>query len=64
MTQSFLTGPEVATQIGKSLDFVKAHSRFKNPKLPVLAAVKVLGKYRYLQADVDRFLAENTKSKN
>ncbi len=60
----FLTGQEVASQLGKSLDYVKAHSRFNNPKSPILPAVKVLGKYRYTQEAVDKFLAENTKSKS
>jgi hypothetical protein len=60
----FLKAQDVASQLGKSLDYVKAHSRFNNPKLPILLAVKVLGKYRYAQGDVDKFIADNTKTKD
>jgi len=64
-TPVYLQANEVAAQLGgKSIAFVKAHSRFNNPRLPVLKAYKILGRYVWKQEDVDAFIAENTKTKS
>jgi hypothetical protein len=60
---SFLTPEQVASQIAYSVSFVKAHSRFHAPKLPVLRAVKLARKYRYLQEDVNLFVAALSTAK-
>ena len=54
---------DVALQLGRTVDWVRLHSRFENPAEPVIPAVRILGRYRWSQGDVDRFISENTKSK-
>jgi hypothetical protein len=59
-----LKARDVAAQLRKSVDWVRLHSKFENPALPILPAVKVLGRYRWSQADVDAFIAANTQTKD
>lgn len=60
----YLKKKEVSVLIGRSPDWVRLHSRFNNPAQPVLKAVRVLGHYRWTQADVDQFIAANTEEKS
>ena len=65
MTTSYdLTARAVAGQLHKSVDWVRLHSKFQNPALPILPAVKVLGRYRWSQADIDEFVKANTQTKD
>ncbi len=60
----YLTKKEVALQVGRSKEWVEKHSKFDSPLSPVLPAVKVLGRYRWRQTDVDAFIAANTQTKD
>jgi hypothetical protein len=55
---------DVTMKLGRTKEWVRLHSRFENPALPILPAVKVLGQYRWSQEDVDAFIAANTVTKD
>jgi hypothetical protein len=56
----YLNDKEVAAQLGRSRDWVRAHSRQDSPLEPVVPCVKILGRYKWIQADIDKFLQDNT----
>jgi len=61
INHGWMTPEQVAEHISLSPVYVRAHSRRNNPKSPVLKATMIGGRYRYLQSDVDAFIAENSK---
>jgi hypothetical protein len=62
--QYTLKSKDVSSQLGRNKEWVVLHSKFHNPALPILPAVKVLGRYRWSQEDVDAFIAQNTQTKD
>jgi hypothetical protein len=62
-TQYTLKSKDVAGQLSHTKEWVRLHSRFENPVEPVIPAVKVLGRYRWSQSDVDEFISANTVTK-
>ena len=56
----YLTDKEVAAQIGRSRDWVRLHSKEGSPLQPVLPCVRILGRYKWIQADIDKFLQDHT----
>ena len=62
--QYTLKSKDVSSQLGRNKEWVVLHSKFQNPALPILPAVKVLGRYRWSQADIDEFVKANTQTKD
>ena len=62
--QYTLKSKDVSSQLGRNKEWVVLHSKFENPALPILPAVKILGRYRWSQEDIDAFIAQNTVSKD
>lgn len=60
----YIKSKDVQRLVDRGKDWVELHSRLKNPALPALKSYKVLGQRRFLQSDVDEFLAENTTPSN
>ena len=59
-----LKSKDVSIQLGHTKDWVRLHSRFENPVEPVIPCVKILGRYRWSQADIDEFIKQQTVSKS
>lgn len=61
LNPGWMTPEQVAEHIGLSPVYVRAHSRRRNPKSPIIKATMIGGRYRYKFEDVEAFIAENSK---
>jgi hypothetical protein len=60
-TPLYLKITDVQQRLGKCQSSVEKYSKFVSPDKPFLKSYLILGRRRWLESDVDAFIAANTK---